>query len=71
MFGGNLSSGRKCLLDTAMDDLKAYLDVFVDDLQLGTGDATDEKLWENPEAGFNENLEALARVLARAREGRL
>ena len=77
LFGGSLSSGRPSLLDTAMDDLEGYLDVFIDDLQLGTGNVVNASPWgqdpteEDFQKEFERHLEALRRVFNRAREGQV
>ena len=60
-----------------MEDLEAYLDVFIDDVQLGTGDALDLQAWEKEQRadeagdGFHQHLPALKRILERARVANL
>ena len=76
LYGG---STRKLpnLLNTCMEDLEAFLDRFVDDVQLGTGNALDSAAWErdaqeqHSDGGFVQHLRALERVLERARVANL
>ena len=65
MGGGPISGSSEplpSLLGAGMSDLEASLEIWIDDLQLGSGDPEDE----GPEGGFEEHLEALRRVLERA-----
>ena len=76
LYGGS-SRDLPNLLNNSMEDLEAYLDCFIDDVQLGTGDAQDQAAWEreqredNPEDGFHQHLAALRRILERARTAKL
>ena len=74
LYGGTRSKLPN-MLSQSMEDLEALLEIFIDDLQLGTGDAMDEKQWETArrnadsktDPGFDQHLTALERVFARAR----
>ena len=72
LYGGS-TRGLPSLLNNSMSDLEAYLDIFIDDIQLGTGDALDHRAWEQeqladkPGDGFHQHLAALRRLLDRAR----
>ena len=77
LYGGH-TSGLPSLLSNSMSDLEAYLDIFIDDVQLGTGDALDHDAWardqdesNDDDDGFHQHLKALERVLARARTAQL
>ena len=64
LFGG-WQLGQENLLNDSMKEQNANLEVFVDDIQLGTGDA----LADDPdnESSYVQHLDALSRVLKRAR----
>ena len=68
LYGGS-TRGLPSLLNNSMSDLEAYLDIFIDDIQLGTGDALDHRAWEQeqladqPGDGFHQHLAALRRLL--------
>ena len=53
------------LLNNSMEDLEADLDIFIDDVQVGTGDALDAGAWERDtqegteSTGFEQHLQAL------------
>ena len=66
LFGDDVANGHDSLLDSSMADLDAYLDIFIDDLQLGTGSVTESKE-DYGEDSFDQHLSALRRVLQRAR----
>ena len=71
LFGGAVSK-LPTLMNDAMSDLGAQLEVFIDDLQLGTGDALNAKTGvAEDEEGFHQHLEAIRRVLERARTAQL
>ena len=50
------------LLANAMVEQEAYLDIFIDDVQIGTGDALDIEAWNHDQAetngpdGFTQHL---------------
>ena len=44
LYGGH-SNKLPGLLANAMVEQEAYLDIFIDDIQLGTGDALDTEAW--------------------------
>ena len=63
------------MLEDAMSDLNAHLSIFMDDLQVGSGDALDQEAWEREEEaaargeigeGFKQHVQALRRILERA-----
>ena len=72
LYGGS-TRGLPNLLNSSMEDLEAYLDIFIDDVQLGTGDALDLQAWTDEQQsdvqgdGFHQHLQALRRILNRAR----
>ena len=60
------------LLGDGMSDLEAILEVWVDDVQLGTGDAqATQSHLSGGVAGFEQHLAALKRVLDRAASAKL
>ena len=72
----HLFSGRSAnsvapdLLGEGMDDLNGTLEVWVDDLQLGTGESEALQGDDGP-SGFVQHLQAIKRVLERAAAARL
>ena len=76
LYGGH-SNKLPSLLANAMVEKETHLDVFIDDIQLGTGDALDTEAWlvdqaeTNETDGFTQHLDALARILERARTAKL
>ena len=59
-----------------MKDLDAHLSIFMDDLQVGSGDALDNEEWDRQDEatargeageGFQQHLQVLGRILGRAR----
>ena len=76
LFGPRPQEHLPSMLEDAMVDLDAHLSIFMDDLQLGSGDALDDEAWAKEEEamargeageGFKQHLAALRRVLERAR----
>ena len=76
LYGGH-SNKLPSLLANSMVEQEAYLDIFIDDIQFGTGDALDTEAWlvdqaeTNETDGFTQHLDALARILERARTAKL
>ena len=76
LYGGS-SRSLPSLLNEGMVDLKAQLDIWIDDLTLGTGSCddrdyplrSDEPSLES--RGFHEHLDGLRRVLVRAQKANL
>jgi hypothetical protein len=67
LFGGASANDRDSLpslLGTDIADLKALLEICIDDIQRGTGEANDHS--EESEEGFDRHLESLYRMLERA-----
>ena len=64
LFGGWHLEGQENLLNDSMHEQNANLEVFVDDIQLGTGDA----LADDPstDSSFSQHLDALKRIFKRA-----
>ena len=80
LFGPRPTEKLPSMLEDAMSDLEAHLSIFMDDLQLGSGDPLDDEGWAAEEAaisqnetgaGFEQHLAALGRVLERARVANL
>ena len=75
LYGSCLNNSPPSL-ENSMFELDAFLAIFIDDAQLGSGNATDIDAWQADEDdsahdGFDVHLEALARVLAHARSANL
>ena len=70
LFGDDAANGHDSLLDSSMADLDAYLDIFTDYLQLGTGSVTESKE-DYGEDSSDQHVSALRRLLQRARSNDL
>lgn len=73
LYGGG-SSGKSNMLGDSMVDVNASLEVWVDDVQLGTGNASnspDEPLDGEADRELDDHLIALSRVLERAATAKL
>ena len=76
LYGPRPKEGLPSMLEDAMKDLDAHLSIFMDDLQVGSGDALDNEEWARQDEatargeageGFQQHLQVLGRILGRAR----
>ena len=69
LFSGKNKSAKEPLADLILDglnDLNGILEIWIDDLQLGSGDVLDPEMEPDNESAFEAHLNCLDRILARA-----